>query len=160
LLTVAEDLAVLKAAWGGFRGWREYQRAGRIQITSPRPLESLEDKQPFRKLEEGRFSYAVRGKLRRRPDDCEIWLLIEDRSGCVWPQGFSPVQFDPEKGEWIGRVHTQNPQPKIVAVVAPPTSQEFFKYYQQMDNKTNYAALNRVPVECTNRTSVDARLPP
>jgi len=159
-LTLAEDLALLRATWSGFKAWREYHRAGQIQITSPRPLELLEDKLPFGEPEEGRFSYAVRGKLKRLARDCEIWLLTEDRSGCVWPQGFSPVQFDPARREWVGRVHTQNPRPKIVAVVAPLTSQEFFKYYQRFGPKTDYAALNRVPVECTNRTSVDARLPP
>jgi hypothetical protein len=129
-----------------------------IHITSPGPLAELTGKEPFEL--EGRFSYAVRGKLKRLPSDCEIWLLIEDdRSGCVWPQGFSRVQFDPQNGEWVGRVHTQFTRPRIIAVVAPPTSQDFFRYFQKWGSKTNHAALDRIPVECTNRAFVDARLP-
>lgn len=152
--------AGIRAGWSGLKAWVDYRRAGRIQITSPRPMEFLEGKQTFGEPANGRFSYEVRGKLKRRPEGSEIWLLIEDRSGCVWPQGFSLVQFDPEREEWIGRVHTQHSQPRIVAVVAPPTSQDFFRYYGLWGSKTNHAALNRIPVECTNRTSVDARLPP
>lgn len=130
-----------------------------MQITSPRPLGELDGKEPFGAPEEGRFSYAVRGKLKRLPSDCEIWLLIQDeRSGCVWPQGFSRVQFDPQNGEWVGRVHTQFTRPRIVAVVAPPTAQDFFRYFQKWGSKTNHAALDRIPVECTNRTFLDARL--
>jgi len=48
--------------------------------------------------------------------------------------------------------------PKILAVVAAPTSVDFFKYYQRMGAKTDFAGLNRVPPECKNRDSVQARL--
>jgi len=148
-------LADLRLLWRGFSALLEYQRTGRIQIMSPRPLEVLQDPKP---LDPERVSYAVRGKLKRLPRDHEIWLLTEDhRSGRVWPQGFEPVQFDREKGEWIGRVHSRDPQPKIIAVVAPPTSVDFFKYYQRMGSKTNYEGLDRVPPECKIRDSVQAR---
>ena len=159
LITGAEIWTGIKTGWNGLKFWIDYKRAGRIEITSPRPMELLGGKQPFGKPEDGRFSYEVRGKLKRCPEGCEIWLLIEDRSGCIWPQGFSLVQLDRERGEWVGRVHTRHQQPRIVAVVAPSTSQDFFKYYQMWGSKTNYAALNRIPAECSNRTSVDARLP-
>jgi hypothetical protein len=158
LITEAEVFATLRAAWSGVRAWINHWQAGQIQITCPGPLQFLEDKQP---LDEVRFSYVVRGKLKRLPSrEHEIWLLTEDPSGCVWPQGFSPVQFDEQKGEWVGRIHTRQKQPKIVAVVASPTSKEFFKYYQRMGSKTGYEPLTRVPADCTNKVSVQARLPP
>jgi|SRR5215469_4996523 len=156
---IAEILTGIRAGWNGLRLWIDYRRAGRIEITSPRPMELLGGKQPFGKPEDGRFSYEVRGKLKHCPKDCEIWLLVEDRSGYIWPQGFSLVSFDKERGQWVGRVHTQHSQPRIVALVAPPTSQDFFKYYHLWGCKTNWAALKRIPVECSNWTSVDALLP-
>lgn len=124
-----------------------------IQITSPRPLETLTGKKPFD--EEGRFSYEVRGKLRRLPKKHEIWLLTEHSSGCVWPQ--EKVEFNRDRGEWEGRIVTNEPRQKIVAVVAPPTSQAFFQYYL---HHGNFAALDCVPFECKNVDSVDARLSP
>ena len=160
MLTPEQGLTAVKTGWSGVKAWVEYWRAGRIQITSPRPLDMLEDKQPFIPGPPNRFTYAVRGKLKRRPENHEIWLLIEDPSGCVWPQGFSRVQHNQDTGDWVGRVHTQFSEPKIVAVVAPPTSVDFFRYYQRVGNKTNHEALTRVPVECTNWDSVQARLPP
>jgi hypothetical protein len=157
-LTPEQGLTAAKTGWSGVKAWVEYWRAGRIQITSPRPRELLEGKEPFEL--QGRFSYTVRGTLKRLPRDHEIWLLIEDRSGYVWPQGFSRVQYNQQTGEWFGRVHTQFSEPTIIAVVAPPTSVDFFRYYQKVGNKTNHEALTRVPVECTNRTTVQARVAP
>jgi hypothetical protein len=99
--------------------------AGRqIQITFPRPGELLEKPEP---VGSGR-SYEVRGKLKRLRQDHNIWVLREDeRSGRVWPQGFFPVQFFSDKGEWVGIVIGVAGNPvKIVAVVAPPSSCDLF----------------------------------
>jgi hypothetical protein len=129
-----------------------------IEITSSRPGELLQNPQP---LGNG-SSYAVRGKLKRLPRDHEIWLLREDeQSGEVRPQGFSAVQFDPHSGEWFGRVTGPAGQTiKIVALVAPPTSQDFFRYYQAVGSGLpRYEPRRRVPLECKNRASVQARLP-
>jgi hypothetical protein len=157
-LTLAEELALIKPFFNGVRTLLAYLRSGRIQITSPRDLGFLEEGKE--RLDDIRVSYIVRGKLKQLPRDHEIWLLTEDRSGVIFPQGFSPVQFNKDIGEWVGRVHTQSPRQKIVAVVAPPTSAQLFKYYQKIGPKTNYEPLDRIPVECTNRTSVHVRLPP
>jgi hypothetical protein len=128
-----------------------------IYITSPRPLEFLEDKQSLGKIS----SYRVRGTLRQLPHGHEIWLLTEDHRGGVYPQGFREgvVQFDSQTGEWVGRVAATTEQVKIIAVVAPPTSQDFFKYYQMIGQKNNYEyeRLPRVPPECTNMAWVQAR---
>lgn len=46
-------------------------------------------------------------------------------------------------------------------MVAPPTSQEFFRYYQAVGKLREYKfePLKRVPVECRNRASVQAFIP-
>jgi hypothetical protein len=156
--TAAELFGGLRLAWSGFSTWLQYRRFGRIQITSPRSTDFLQNP---KRLDAERVSYEVRGKLNRLPDDShEIWLLTEDHcSGRVWPQGFEAVQFDRDKGEWSGRVHSRDQSPKIVAVVAPPSVVDFFKYYQRMGAKTNYEGLDRIPPACKKKDSVQARLP-
>jgi hypothetical protein len=157
--TEMQMLSGLRLTWSSFRALWRYWRAGRIHINSPRDQEFLEGRETMD--EQGRFSYAVKGTLKRLPPDHEIWLLTEDhRPGRIWPQGFSPVEFDRGRGEWVGRVHTRDPRPKILAVVAPPTSVDFFKYYQRMGAKTDFTGLDRVPPECKNKDSVQARLRP
>ena len=128
----------------------------RIQIIVPRPGEVLTDPVPFGKD----FSYMVRGRLKSVPHGHVIWLLTQDeRSGKVWPQNFYPVQFN--EGEWHGRIHAGAVTPlRIFAVVAPPTSQMLFRYFQERGQETNtYAALLGVPPECHNRHSVQTKLP-
>ena len=156
---IAEGLEAIKVAQSGFAAWLEYQRAGRIQITSPRSQGLLEDKQPF---VEGKFSYLVRGKLKRLPTRHEIWLLTQDEgSETAWPQGFSAVQFDRQSGDWSGRIGGKPGETvKIVAVVAPPTSVDFFRYYQNICNQgKEFEPLSRVPVECRNSYWVQTRFP-
>jgi hypothetical protein len=150
-----------KTAGSGFVAWVRWVIGRQIQITSPTPQQTLEHPQP---LGTG-VSYEVRGRLKKLPRDHRIWLLCEDeRSGRVWPQGFYSIQFNQYSGEWVGRIngrHGSSGQPiKIVAVVAPPTAGDFFEYFQQVGTKfKDYEPLKRIPVECTNRTWVQARVP-
>jgi hypothetical protein len=127
------DGVVGNAIWSGTT--EAFRRvAGRqIQITSPRPGELLEKPEP---AWSGR-SYGVRGKSKRLRKDHNIWVLREgERSGRVWPQGFFPVQFFSDKGEWVGRVIGVAGNPvKIVAVVAPPSSCDLFRYYQKVGSR-------------------------
>jgi hypothetical protein len=128
-----------------------------IKITSPSPLQTLQHPEPHG----AGLSYEVRGTLKKLPRHHKIWLLRQDEtSEIVWPQGFSPVQFDPTRGEWCGRIATQpvekTKQIKIVAVVAPPTSCDLFDYYEKA---RVFRPLLRIPVECANTTSVEARVP-
>jgi hypothetical protein len=160
LVGIAEGLAALRAARSASSAWLEYQRAGQIQITSPLNGGVLEDKQA---MLDG-FSYLVRGTLKRLPKDNAIWLLNEDLPGRVWPQGFSEgiVKYPyPREGEWEGRVFATSSQVNvsIFAVVAPPTSRDFFAYYQKWVSETKADPLGRIPVECTNRAQVRARQP-
>ena len=107
--------------------------------------------------------YPVRGTLKHLPAGYEIWLLVEDEiKGKVWPQGFFHVQFDPHQKTWIGKINASSRKHlKITAVVAPSTSQDLFRYFQKLGGLRGhqYEPLDRIPVECTNKTSVQARTP-
>jgi hypothetical protein len=154
---IGEAITAVKTGWSAVAALLDYLRAGRIEITSPRPQEPLSDpKTPAG----GSTSYAVRGKLKRLPLGHRIWLLVEDEKiKKVWPQGFAPVQYDPKSGEWTGRVMGKG-NIRILAVVAPPTSQQLFGYYQSIGDKTkNFEPLDNVPVECMKMTSVQTSVP-
>jgi hypothetical protein len=139
-----------------------------IKITFPRSGEVLDGKKPLGKG----FSYEVRGKLKHLPKGHEIWLLVRDEfSTRVWPQGFERVQFDSSDGSWRGRINPALSGPTnvtIIAVVAPPTSRDFFQYFQRVGDRTrtmpspdgpSYEPLARVPPECTNVAEVQAKKP-
>jgi hypothetical protein len=144
------------ALWGGIRASVERVMGRQIRITHPRPTETLTD--PERCLGEG-LCFPVRGTLKSLPAQHEIWLLLEEQTGQVRPQGFFPVQNDPQQRSWIGKIHaTGRTHVKIIAVVAPPTSQDFFRYYQRLGSMTKFEPLNRVPPECLNATFVQARV--
>jgi hypothetical protein len=71
------------------------------------------------------------------------------------------MQWDRQTGDWSGRV-SGNPgeRVKIVAVVAPPTSIDFFRYYQNICNSgREYDPLTRLPLECTNKDWVQTLFP-
>jgi hypothetical protein len=89
-------------------------------------------------------------------------LREDERSGRVRPQGFLPVQYFRDKGEWVGRVTGLAGQPsKIFAVVAPPSSCDFFQYYQKLGAQLpQYEPRNRIPPSVQIELSVQARLPP
>jgi hypothetical protein len=147
------------AIWGSIMAFCRRMTGRRIQITHPRPQAALTDPEgtgPW-------HHYPVRGTLGRLPANHEIWLLTEDEvTGRVWPQGFFRVQFDPHLKTWMGKINgTSGPQVKITAVLAPPTSQDFFRYFQKVGGLRGheYEPLNRIPVECTNRASVQSRIP-
>lgn len=101
--------------------------------------------------------------LKRLPKGHEIWVLTQtDRTGHLWPPGFSPVQYDPNQGKWEGRINgSGGPEIRIVAVVAPPTSQDFFRYFQKLGELRGYVfePLVQRPPECANFDSVQAKIP-
>jgi hypothetical protein len=136
---------------------RALKAAVRIEITSPREGEELKGEAHPERADLS--VYEVRGRLKRQPADHEIWLLTEDdRFGKgFWPQGFRRVLYDPQEGEWIGYVSAPaGGSIKITAVVAPPSSRDFFQYYERVGRKTDWEPLNRIPVECTKSKSVQA----
>jgi hypothetical protein len=138
---------------------REHHPSPEIQITSPRtPREVLQDKRRYGEV----FSYRVEGKLEYLSEGHEIWLLnVNDRAQQVWPQGFSPVKdWDAQTGVWTGRVCGKPGETiKIVAVVAPPSSADFFNYYQDICDGGVVKPLRRIPPECTNQASISVTLP-
>jgi len=152
---IFEGLAV-EAIWNSATALIRRLAGRQIQITSPRTGEILGNPEPRGEV----VSYRVDGTLGHLPRDQAIWLLTEEEvSGRVWPQGFYAVEFDRKTKKWHGRIILEGiNRIKIHAVVAPPTSQDFFRYYEQVGQKTGYAPLGRIPTECVNKDNVQARL--
>lgn len=131
----------------------------KIEITSPRPSEALRYPENFGS---NLIVCEVRGKLKKLPNGHRVWLLIQDPIyDKAWPQGFQPVIYDPKSCEWSGKVMgSPGTKTRVVAVVAPPTSCEFFQYYEQVGAQhNNYAPLQRIPSECYNQASVQTQFP-
>jgi hypothetical protein len=146
-------------------GWRQAEawlsRVGgqKIEIETPRPDEALRDKQPLGEI----FSYSVEGKLKHLPRGHKVWLLVEhELSKEIWPQGFYTVIHNEESKKWAGRVATHKgaTRIKIIATVAPPTSDQFFRYFQTTGNtnQNKFVPLSQIPVECKNIDEVQARI--
>jgi hypothetical protein len=131
----------------------------RIRIIEPREHDLL----PPAETHNNVVGHPVRGTLKQLPKGHEIWLLVMDTSKTkVWPQGFSPVEYDADKGTWKGYVHVWGwNQVTVVAVIAPPTSQDFFNYYQRLgrEGKTKYEPIARIPAECKKSAIVQTRVP-
>jgi hypothetical protein len=101
------------------------------------------------------FTYLARGTLKFKPKDHSIWLL-HGAGEQQWPQG--TAEYDPVSAIWEGRTYLQTwiSGTFINAVVAPPTSQQFFEYYQRYGNAK---PLSGIPKECENIATVWARNP-
>ena len=72
------------------------------------------------------------------------------------------MTFDYYRGTWMGKINgSGRKQVRIVAVVAPPTSQDFFRYFQEIGRLHGYQfePVRRIPPECKNVASVQAFIP-
>lgn len=146
-----------ESLWGELAdGINDLILQNKIQITSPGSGSMLEDPQPAMKG----FTYEVRGTLKLIPKDHQIWLLNAGEAGDhakQWPQ--QAAQHNSTSGEWKGRIYLQTwvAETFINAVVAPPTAQQLFEYYNQHGGGNK--PLSRIPVDCENKTHVQARNP-
>ena len=140
---------------GGYRRWF----GQRIRITDPQPHGVL----TAAEMRPGVMKHVVSGTLKHLPKDHEIWLFIEDAfTGKVWPQGHAPVEYNRDKGVWKGFVNVMGwHNVTIIVAIAPPTSQDYFNYFQRMgsDFKSGYQPIARVPPECKWRDTVQAKVP-
>jgi hypothetical protein len=129
------------------------EEENKIQITSPTEGRVLEDQREHQHLKG--HTYSVRGTLKYLPRPCSIWLLNASNDGRQWPQ--EPARHDPVSGRWDGRIYLQEEQQGtwINAVVAPPTSQQFFEYYHRYGNAN---PLSGIPDECKNIAQVWAQI--
>lgn len=89
---------------------------------------------------------------------------MNESGGKFWPQGFTPVETNEAKGTWKGYIHAFEWHYKwsnltITAVIAPPTTQEYFNYFQRVGKKTDFEALSGIPPECKWRDTVQAKVP-
>ena len=146
--------AILIIIMGTYRRWFGKQ----IAITYPRADDILSEPKP---LGTGR-TFPVRGTFKYLPKDHTVWLLIEDdQTAHVRPQNFEIIRDDVAK-TWEGRIWGSGMgRVKIIAVIAPPTSQDFFRYYRHLGELRGhvYEPLQRIPPECRHRVSVQCRLP-
>jgi len=137
-----------------FRRWRYA-----IAITSPRFREVLSGGEALGEV----ISYPVAGTMKKLPTDHEIWLLTQhEPTGEVWPQGFYIVQYNKTTRSWHGRISiAAKGNVKIIVVAAPPTAQDFFRYFQTVGSKRNFnfEPLRRIPPECEIQASVQAVAP-
>jgi hypothetical protein len=147
------------AIWNSVMNAWQWLTGSHIEITEPQPQAILKDPKP---LPNGGQSYRAKGRIKRLPKGHKIWLLIEHDGvpDKIWPQSFSSVQYNPANGEWEGRVNPSNKDCTVHAVVAPPTSNDFFEYYRKAnEDRERWVPLIRIPAECTNRTAVQAYKP-
>lgn len=136
--------------------WKRW-RGREIAITDPAENGELSPAEKRGAVE----AYPVSGTLKRLPKDHTIWLLVIDETRKkIWPQGFEPVMHDPIKGNWKGYVTAFGwRNVTITAVVAPMTSQEYFRYFQRVGPKTNFEPISEVPPECKQRATIHVRVP-
>ena len=149
---------VSNGLWAGISTATRRLLRWQIKITHPRTGEMLQGAEPQGKVS----TYPVRGTLRHLPKGHEIWLLTKDGgTGHIFPQGAVQVQYDPVNKTWEGRINWRgDPNLRIIAVVAPHTSQDFFCYYQKLGRLRNWTfePLIRVPAECANSAEVQPRV--
>lgn len=141
-------------AGGGYRRWFGQQ----IKITNPQENGYLGPVEVRR----GTNAHPVSGTLKYLPKDHQIWLVVvNDTTGKCWPQGFERVDYDAKAGTWKGYVTAEGwHNVTIVAVVAPQTTQEYFKYFQRVGSLTKHEGLLAIPHECKRRDTVHVRLAP
>ena len=150
---------VSNGIWAGISAGARRLLRWQIKITYPRTGETLQGAEPQGKG----FTYPVRGTLKHLPKGQEIWLLTQEGgTGNVWPQGAVQVEYDSANKTWEGRINWHGaPNLRIIAVVAPHTSQDFFRYFQKLGGmrEWKFEPLRRVPPECVNFHAVQARVP-
>jgi hypothetical protein len=149
---------VSNGIWAGISAVARRLLRWQIKITHPRTGEMLQGGEPQGKVS----TYPVRGTLRHLPKGHEIWLLTQNGgTENIWPQGAVQVQYDRVNKTWEGRIKAWPPNLRIIAVVAPHTSQDFFRYYQKLGRlrEWKFEPRRRVPPECVNSDTVQARVP-
>jgi hypothetical protein len=79
--------------------------------------------------------------------DHRIWLRVMDDKTCkTWPPGLVPVEYSNDQGTWKGYIHAWGwNNVAIVAVVAPPTSQDYFNYFRAWDPKRTTSRYSVFP---------------
>lgn len=141
----------MQAAWATVSGFLRRVFGKEIKIISPRSGVSLDISA---KETEEYVTHDVIGTLKTLPRDHEIWLLVQDvGSRWIWPQRPSPVLYDEVSGQWSGKIGTLRGETaiNIIAVVAPPTASQLFRYYEEVGAKhRRYEPLDSVPTECVN----------
>jgi hypothetical protein len=134
----------------------------RIAIINPTEHRSLSAAEP----RAGIMAHVVHGTVKHLPKGHRIWLVfVHEAGGQFWPQSFAPVETNDAKGTWKGYIHVFDWQYKwenitIMALIAPPTTQQYFNYFQRVGKKTGFEPLSAIPAECKWRHTIQAKVPP
>jgi hypothetical protein len=110
-------------------------------------------------IRRGVQAHPVSGTLKYVPKGHKIWLVVANEAhGKFWPQGFEPVEYNRATGTWSGYITVFGwHRVAIYAVVAPPTTQEYFDYFQRVGGVTKHEPLLKIPAECKRRDVVSAK---
>jgi hypothetical protein len=137
--------------------WYKYVFGQRIRILEPQMNGFL----PTAENRHGVTAHSVHGTLKHLPKDHRIWLLVVNEGASkIWPQSFAPAEYSKEQGTWKGWINALGwTNITIVAVVAPPTTQEYFNYFQRVGPKTSFEPILKIPPECKHRDTVQAKIP-
>jgi len=124
---------------------------------------------PKRREDDGGFKYRVDGRLSRIDPNQELWLLNQNvTTGKVWPQSCDNVTLYKESDNWTAHVYLYPGKTRILAVLAPPTAQQLFRYYFYAHDKYSkkcekfepvWLPLRDVPKECRVQDMVDIEVP-
>jgi hypothetical protein len=146
------------ASWDSITaGWRRVV-GHKIKITSPLTGQTLRNPE---RTADNLVVYTVRGTLKHLPTDHRIWLVTQEEvSGQIRPHGFRLPRHNKDRGEWEGWINSTHRRAKIIAVVAPPTLDDFFNYWQMHGKETQWAPIPRLPAECRNKDEVSVDLLP
>lgn len=147
---------LVRALWEGGKAGMHRLLGNGIKIVIPGSDGLLSQPEDFY----GGKAYIVRGTLKRLPKDHRIWLLTEEYAGApIRPHGFFPVIYNETDRTWWGKVNSMGKQRfRLIAVVAPPTSDDFFTYYQKVGMSTRFEPLKRIPPECRNMAFVQVTI--
>ncbi len=151
-------MATISACWEcGYQGWFGKQ----VTITHPQPNAVLTEPKPFK----GITAYPVRGTYRHLPKGHQVWLLTQDETigRRIYPQGFFHVHLNPRDKTWHGLIDGGTRQQiNVIAVIAPPTSQEYFQYFEYVGREVRngvFEPIPKIPDECAERDSAQALVP-
>ena len=117
---------------------------------------------PKTRNDDGGFEYQVSGRLSRIDHSQELWLLTQNVViGEVWPQSRDRVSLDNESGKWTAHAYLYPGTKKIriIAVLAPSTAQQLFRYYFQVGEQFGWVSLSHVPEECWMQDWVEIEVP-
>ncbi len=138
-----------RAFWNRSKAITPAEPAVQISIISPLNDGVLEN---GKDTAQAAHRYLARAKVSNLPHGHKVWFVHEKpRTGEIWPQE-PAISKTPDEWEAWTFVWDHHNEVTIVAVVAPPTSNDYFEYYHTVRKPLGAQGpipLPRIPPECT-----------